>query len=155
MKRLLLLALLVAPVTFQSCKWIQKKRGRTDEQEMQLLHLKRMDSLKSDSIKSLQAELAFIKSTHQQLLDSIKKTGMTGTTGYKFHVIVGSFKNPQNVTSYKQYVQDKGFHPRVLKNEYGFQLVAAESFNNWRQAVGTLRELRENFEPNSWIYIEN
>ena len=123
-----------------------------------LLYQKKQDSLRfMDSIQSLRSKLSSLKSRNQRLLDSIRRESHTQQelTGYKYHIIVGGFKNSEYLNTYNRYVQEKGFQTKILRNEYGFNLISVESFNSWQKAVNTLEGLREDFEKKAWIHIEN
>ncbi len=154
MKRLLILALLIAPL-FQSCDFFQKKDLFSNNEDSVKVYQQKQDSLKYvDSIRELQQKVNHLKSQHRQLLDSLRNSRSDQPSGgsYKYHVILGSFKNPEYLKSYNQYVQDRGFETTILENQYSFQMVAVESTNSWQKAVRTLEELRKGFEKTAWIY---
>ena len=157
MKRLLLIIVITLPL-MQSCDFFQKKNMFTDNDDTAELYRDKQDSLEFvDSIKKLQNELAQLRMKHQQLRDSVsRKTTMKAQpkSGYKYHIIVGSFKTPDYLNSYNRYVKERGFDTRILRNKYGFNLIAVESTNNWQQALSTLEELQEGFEESAWLYVE-
>lgn len=155
MKKLLLLLVLAVPLT-QSCDFFQKKDMFSNNQDSLLLYQKKKDSLRyMDSIQSLRNKLSSLKRRNQRLLDSIKgESARKRSAASKYHIIVGSFKNPEYLNSYNSYVQEKGFKTKILQNEYGFSMIAVESFDSWSRAVRTLEELKESFEKTAWIYAE-
>ncbi|MEF8809505.1 MAG: hypothetical protein V5A47_01150 [Bacteroidales bacterium] len=155
MKKQLLLIFLLTGILIQSCDFFKKQDMFSNEPDSLLVYQKRRDSLRfMDSIQTLRNRLSSLKNRNQQILDSIRnETGRREPSGYKYHIIVGSFKNKEYLNSYNRYVQEKGFDTQILRNEYGFSLISVESFDSWRQAAKTLEEFRENFEETAWIYV--
>ncbi|MBS3808427.1 MAG: hypothetical protein KGY60_13055 [Bacteroidales bacterium] len=157
MKRFLLVLILTAPL-LNACDFFQKKNLFSDNDDSVQLYQEKQDSLEFvDSIKELQGQISQLKRENQMLLDSVRKSSPKGTTtsdGYRYHVILGSFKNKGYLNSYNRYVKEKGFSTHILKNKYGFHMVAVEPTNNWQAAVSTLKELKESFEESAWIYAQ-
>jgi|GEM_PF-755742 len=141
-----------------SCDFFQSKDLLSDDEDSLMLYEKKQDSLMFvDSIEKLQNQLSSIQQKHKKMLDSIKnsKTAEPSKSGYKFHIIVGSFRTQEYLDSYNQFIQEKGFKTRILKNEYGFKLISVESTNSWKAAVSTLEDIRNDIEETAWIYIES
>ncbi len=154
MKKLLIILILVIPLT-QSCDFFEKKDLFSNKRDSLLIYKKKQDSLRlMDSIQELKSKLSSLQRRNQQLLDSIREQPQRSSTGYRFHIIVGSFKTREYLNSYNRYVQEKGFDTQILRNEYDFHLISVESFNSWRQALNTLKQIRRNFEKTAWIYVE-
>ncbi|MFP4620732.1 MAG: SPOR domain-containing protein [Bacteroidales bacterium] len=157
MNRIFLLLMLTI-LLFQSCDFFQKNDMFSNERDSLLLYRKKQDSLRfMDSIKVLQNKLSSLKNRNKRLIDSLRNEPITRSesSGYNYHLIVGSFKNPEYLNSYNRYVREKGFETKILRNKYGFSLIAVESFNSWRQAASSLEELRESFEKTAWIHVED
>jgi cell division protein FtsN len=142
----------------QSCDFFQKKNMFSGDSDTARIYREKQDSLEFvDSIKNLQNRIARLQVRNQQLRDSVRATRQDvrgSTSPYRYHVIVGSFKNQEYLNSYNRYIQEKGFSTRILQNRYGFHLVAVESTNNWNQALDTLEELQKGFLESSWLYVE-
>jgi len=157
MKRLLLLLVLTAPL-LHSCDFFQKKDLFSDNDDSVKLYQEKRDSLAFvDSIKDLQDRISQLKRENQMLLDSMRKRSQktaTQRSGYRYHIILGSFKNKEYLNTYNRYVKEKGFKTHILKNRYGFHMVAVEPTNSWQTAASTLDELKESFEKTAWIYVE-
>ncbi len=153
-----ILASLILTFIISSCDFFQSKNLFSDDEDTLLLYQKKQDSLRFvDSIKKLQGQLNTVKQRHKSILDSLKKSQSSQATSsqYKFHVIVGSFRNPEYLKSYNQFIQEKGFKTTVLKNQHGFKLISVESTNSWNSAVSTLENIRNDIEKSAWIYIES
>ena len=145
-------------LTISSCDFFQSKNLFSDDEDSLMLYEKKQDSLMFvDSIEKLQNQLTTIRHKHRNMLDSIKSSnaGEPTKTGYKFHIIVGSFRTQEYLNSYNQYIQEKGFKTNILKNDYGFRLISVESTNSWKSAVSTLENIRDDIEETAWIYIES
>ena len=157
MKRLLLLLVLTTPL-LHSCDFFQKKDLFSDNDDSVKLYQEKRDSLAFvDSIKDLQDRISQLKRENQMLLDSMRKRSRKTATqggGYRYHIILGSFKNKEYLNSYNRYVKEKGFKTHILQNRYGFHMVAVEPTNSWQTAASTLGELKESFEKSAWIYVE-
>jgi hypothetical protein len=157
MKKIILSAFILTLI-FSSCDFFQSKNLFSDDEDTLMLYQKKQDSLRFvDSIKKLQKQLSSVRQRHKTMLDSIKKSQgpQAKKSQYKFHIIVGSFRNQEYLQSYNQFIKDKGFKTTILKNQYGFRLISIESTNSWRSAVSTLEDIRNDLEKNAWIYIES
>jgi len=154
MKKLIFIIILALPLT-QSCDFFEKKDLFSNNKDSLLLYKKKQDSLRlMDSIQELRSQLSSLQRRNQRLLDSIRQQPQSSSTGYRYHIIVGSFKTREYLNSYNRYVQEKGFDTQILRNEYDFNLISVESFNSWRQALNTLEQIRQDFEKTAWIYVE-
>jgi len=157
MKKIILTSLILAFIV-SSCDFFQSKNLFSNDEDTLMLYQKKQDSLRFvDSIKKLQKQLSSVRQQHKAMLDSIKNAqGAHATKSeYKFHIIVGSFRNQEYLKSYNQFIKEKGFKTTLLKNKYGFKLISVESTNSWKTAVSTLKNIRNDIERNAWIYIES
>ena len=157
MKRILILLVLTLPL-LNACDFFQKKNMFSENDDSVQLYKQKRDSLEFvDSIKELKGQITQLKRKNQRLLDSVRKSKpREAATGdqYRYHIILGSFRNKQYLNSYDRYVQEKGFKTHILKNEYGFHMVAVEPTNSWSTAISTLKDLKENFEESAWVYVQ-
>lgn len=154
MRRLLLISIMVL-LGFTSCDFFQSKNLFSNDDDS-ILMKKRQDSLElADSIRTLHNELESLRQAHNRLLDSIKHekpASATSTAGNKYHIIVGSFRNQKYLNSYNKFIQEKGFQTNILQNEFGFKLISVDSYNNWNDALRTLKGIKEDLEETAWIY---
>lgn len=157
MKRFLVLLVLIAPF-FNSCDFFQKKNLFSDNDDSVRLYQEKQDSLAFvDSIKALQKQVSQLRRENKKLLDSVRKDAQQGSSardGYRYHIILGSFKNQEYLNSYNRYIKQKGFKTHILKNKYGFHMVAVEPTNSWQKASSTLNELKQGVEESAWVYVE-
>ncbi|MFO8236499.1 MAG: hypothetical protein R6U04_13965 [Bacteroidales bacterium] len=159
MRQLLLLSIAML-LAFSSCDFFRSKNLFSNADES-LLQEKRKDSLKYvDSIRTLHNEIEHLRQAHNRLLDSIEgekvgKKTTTSTSGNKYHIIVGGFRNQEYLNSYNEYIQDRGFRTNILQNDYGFKLISIDSYSNWNSAARTLKDIQEDLEDSAWIYIQS
>lgn len=143
-------------LNLSSCDFFQSKNMFSNGEDTLMHYKMKQDSLRFvDSIQKLQGKLQHMRNRHQTILDSLKKAKSTNKSDYKFHIIVGSFRNKEYLDSYNQYITDKGFKTTILENQHGFKLISVESSNSWRKSVATLNSIRDDLDQNAWIYIDN
>ena len=103
--RKIILTSLILTFILSSCDFFQSKNMFSDDEDTLMLYQKKQDSLRFvDSIKKLQNQLSSVKQRHKAMLDSIKKSQgpQAKKSQYRFHVIVGSFRNSEYLKSYNQ-----------------------------------------------------
>ena len=76
--------------------------------------------------------------------------------GSRFHVIVGSFRDPANAQRMKTRLSERGYRPAELLFKNGFLCISAESFNQLPDAQESVRRLRSMDETlTPYIYDAN
>lgn len=71
----------------------------------------------------------------------------------KFSIIVGSFITPEYAKGLAEVYRKKGYDARIIKMEGSrFELVSAESLDNYRKAISRLKYFQGNEEVDTWIY---
>ena len=71
----------------------------------------------------------------------------------KFSIIVGSFITPEYAKGLAEVYRKKGYDTRIIKMEGSrFELVSAESIDNYRKAISRLKYFQGNEEVDTWIY---
>ena len=160
MKKVLIL-LIVVPFAFSGCKFINekilKKGGGNLEEQVSNLEQKL-----SEKEAEYEGSLAQLQRESQAMIDSIimyyenelKSKGKnyspaaTGT----YYLIVGSFKTPGYAERYSAKIAGMGYRTQIVKVGH-WNLVAAESYNNLREALNGLSIVRSNVAVTSWIYV--
>lgn len=78
------------------------------------------------------------------------------SSGYKYYIVAGSFKNEQNAMDYKDKLSDENFPAMVIrKPDSDFFFVAYNQFGNLDQAKVALGDIVEYQNENAWIYRGN
>ncbi len=161
MKKILVLlpAMLFA---FSGCKFINEKilKKGSDTLEVYVYHLeKQLETQKQD----YQASLDDIRQESQARIDSIIQyyenelssgggkytTAASGT----YYLIVGSFITPAYAEDYSARITGMGYQSEIVRTGR-WNLVAAESHSNLRDALDGLSRVRSDITGSSWIYVD-
>ncbi|HAM10467.1 MAG TPA: hypothetical protein DDY34_14905 [Bacteroidales bacterium] len=103
-----------------------------------------------DSIRRAQEALLAIEMARQDSLRRAEEELLAN----KYNIIVGSFITPEYARSLAEEYKNKGYNVRILPMPGGrFELVSAESFDQFRPAVAKLKDYQENIVVDAWLYI--
>jgi cell division protein FtsN len=177
MKKLLYLLLPVTMlVTFNSCEWFNTVfLGRPSLAEM--ARLAKIEQLRKDSLTRqfdettepeqqpadvAETPVAQEPATDASVVAEISEpteapaAQIDGTTE-RYHVIVGSFKVPENAERMAQVLKSKGYTPKVLLLKNGFRCVSVSSHEQPQTAYSSVTKvLTEDFCPDDvWVYDKN
>lgn len=73
---------------------------------------------------------------------------------YKYHIIAGAFKEPENAIKKVDLLKEKGFSASIIGlNKWGLTQVSYASFNNKRDAINTLNSIRKKDNKHAWLFI--
>ncbi len=75
--------------------------------------------------------------------------------GYRYFVIIGSFRNKNNAQQYQKDMGEKGFSSVLLRNEEGFYRVSVMATDNIETARGEIRRIRTGYpeHEDTWLLI--
>jgi cell division protein FtsN len=75
---------------------------------------------------------------------------------HRYFVIIGSFRNQDNVMKYQGQILRKGFNSEVVKNEAGFYRVSVMSTDEKEIARDEIRRIRSVFAEHydTWLLIQ-
>ncbi len=152
----------IALITLTGCEFINTKilgkPSKAEIEQMRLDSIRIADSLKiADSI----AKAKFEEEEAVRIADSIAQAEIEAKKAEKarnkFHVISGSFKTPKFADQYKdRMINHYGYEDtRILQNEYGFKLVAIQSFPDKNEALQGLRQIRNEGKFQVWLHTSN
>jgi hypothetical protein len=154
MRHLTAVILVALLVVLPSCKYF-KGRGLFGRKAdtMAVWHA-RQDSIRvADSIRNAQARLMAEENARA---DSLRKIGeeQKAVTS-KYNIIVGSFITPEYAKRLAEDYRKKGYNTNIIKMEGSrFELVSAEAYDNFKQALLRLKEFQSNIEVDAWMYIK-
>ena len=160
MKKVLFL-LIISSITFSGCKFINEKilKKGSDTLEVYVYNLEQQLRNKD---AEFQGSLAQMQWESQARIDSIiryyeselssKGGKFTSAASGTYYLIVGSFKTPDYATNFSAKVADMGYTSEIVQVGY-WNLVAAESYSNIREALNGLEIVRSGVAVNSWIYV--
>jgi hypothetical protein len=72
--------------------------------------------------------------------------------GGRYYMIVGCFTVQRNTDKYVEKLKGMGYNPQVISGGNNFQMVAAKSYNNYRESVSEIDKFRNDVTPNAWVY---
>ncbi|ANW97372.1 hypothetical protein AXE80_14175 [Wenyingzhuangia fucanilytica] len=73
---------------------------------------------------------------------------------YKYHIIAGAFKAPENAVKKVDLLKEKGFKASIIGlNKWGLTQVSYASFNDKRDAINTLNTIRKKDNKHAWLFI--
>lgn len=79
--------------------------------------------------------------------------GDANSMNYKYHVVVGSFKNQDNAKNLKATLNNEGNQALVVVNEQGMFRVLIASFDTYAEARAQINAIKERF-PDSWVLVQ-
>ena len=77
----------------------------------------------------------------------------TAAINYKYHVVVGSFKNRDNAKRLQQNLNNEGNNAVIVVNEHGMYRVLLQSFNEYQDARGKINQINNRF-ADAWVLVQ-
>jgi hypothetical protein len=151
MRHLSAVILIVLLAIMPSCRFFGGKGSAKKKAEAALMA--RYDSTRvADSLKKVQDDLIAIENAN---LEAARKAEEEkASLAKKYNIIVGSFITPEYAQNFLEEYKKQGYDARILKVEGSrFELVSAESHDNFRTAVARLKEFQDTIQIDSWMYI--
>jgi len=70
----------------------------------------------------------------------------------EYHLIVGSFQEPENATLLIDRFRQNGYNPAIVgPSDNGYYRVSIAAYLKKSDALVELKKVRENFDPNTWL----
>ena len=160
MKKVLFL-MIIGSFAFSGCKFINEKilKKSSDTLEVYVYNLEQKLAAQE---AEYQGSLAQIQRESQAMIDSIimyyeneltsKGRRFSPAATGTYYLIVGSFMTPSYAGDYSAKVADMGYKSQILQVGH-WNLVAAESYTNLREALNGLEIVRSDIAATSWIYV--
>jgi hypothetical protein len=153
MRHVVIIFVIILLASASSCKYFKGKKLFGHKADTMVVWRARQDSLRvADSLKVVGERLQAIENAR---LDSIKVAEEKAAWEKKnrFSIIVGSFITHDYAQKLADAYRQKGFETRIIKMKNSrFELVSAESLDNYRKAISRLKYFQGNEEVDSWIY---
>jgi hypothetical protein len=146
---LLVLFLAVLP----SCKYFKNGGLFGKKKKALALMLARQDSVRvADSLRNVQEQLMALENAKQ---DSIRKADEERKAMQsKYNIIVGAFITPEYAKALTAEYKNKGYNAQIIPMTGSkFELVAAESHKDFRQAVKRLKAFQDTVLIDTWMYV--
>lgn len=108
---------------------------------------------------SSETELSTEKTTEEPIVEVEEKLVTVNNVvpePYKYFVIIGSFKNPNNARNYQRQIESDGFSSDLLKNEAGLFRVSVMASNDILEARKEIKRIRDKYPKYSdtWLLIQ-
>ena len=88
----------------------------------------------------------------QQPAAAVPSYNRTNAVSGTYYMIVGCFSVQSNADKYAEKLRGMGYTPQILKGG-NLQMVAAKSYDNYRDGVADLDKFRNEVSPNAWVYL--
>lgn len=152
MKRYIPVFLVCLILSATSCDRVKNFNPFRKKVDHTLIEQQRQDSIRQaqeQEARRMQEaeELARLESLRQ--MEEIEKQKPVRN----YHLIVGSFRNPDYASRFHQKIQSQGNDSQILMAKNGFHLVTMSSYDNFREAVKELRSMT-NAGQEVWLYID-
>jgi hypothetical protein len=69
-----------------------------------------------------------------------------------YYMIVGCFTIQQNAVNYAEKLRGLGYETQIIPGRDNFQMVAARTYDNYRESVAEIDKFRNEVSPNAWVY---
>ena len=86
--------------------------------------------------------------------DPVQTAQQYGAVGGRYYMIVGCFTLGTNADKYAEKISGMGYEAQIIPGNSNFQMVAARSYNNYRESVSEIDKFRNEVTPNAWVYLQ-
>lgn len=85
-------------------------------------------------------------------VQAVQSAQYSNATQGKYYMIVGCFTVTANADRYAEKMRGLGYESLIIPGNNNFQMVAARSYNSYRESVNELDKFRNEVTPNAWVY---
>ncbi len=156
MRRFITIIFLLFLILFPSCKNIRErglfgKKART----LEMLRAEQQRVRVADSLKRVENRL---KAIEEARLDSLRMAAEAEKAAFeaidKFNIVVGSFITPEYAQAWSEEYRKQGYDTRIIRmTDSRFELVVAESYNQFSKAVERLNVFQTTVDVDTWLYV--
>ena len=91
--------------------------------------------------------------------DTEKQTATPGVSrnkalSGKYFMIVGCFNVQSNADKFAEKLRGMGYEAQIISGKDNFQMVAAKSYDSYRESVADIDKFRNEVTPNAWVYLQ-
>ena len=112
------------------------------------------DSLNNKpEIENSQKEVSTpVKTASNNVGSTEKKTvSQTKSTGKRYYVVAGCFKNEAYADKYVKYLNTKGYNAEKFGMLGPLHAVCFTSYDSRKKAIAEMQKIRKDFEPHAWV----
>lgn len=152
MKRYLPIIIISLILTTTGCEKIKSINPFRKKVDHALIEKQRQDSIRlAQEAEEILRQEELARLEEQRTIEEAARLKALN----KYHLIVGSFKVPNNATRYHEKIRSKGHDSQIIMAKNGFHLVTINSYDNFRSAFNELRNMTRSGEQEVWLYIQN
>lgn len=156
MRTKLLLTLLLA-ISFTSCQFFDRVFNKDKAADTLVVWEAKQDSIKKAEVLKVKKIEEARRAKEKSIQDSLMRVKEMEAKN-RFHVIIGSFKVPNNADEFQKQVTNLGFNSaKIVESPNGFRMVSVAAFDTYSKAANEiLRINRSKAEPiEMWVYEGN
>lgn len=155
MRQLLAIVITVFLLVSPSCKFIKEKGLFGRKQDTLAAWQAKQESKRiTDSLRVIQERLEAIEIAKADSLKAIEDERIAWESKFKYNIIVGSFITPEYAKNHAETYRKMGYDPRIIKLPgTDFELVSAQAFDNFANAVVRLAQFQDTVDMNAWMYV--
>ena len=155
MRKALIFTLLLA-FTLSGCRFFDSFKGDKGEDTLVTWQAKQDSIKKAEMLRVKKIEEAR-RAKEIAIQDSLTRVREMEARN-RYHVIIGSFKVPNNANEFQKQMAKMGFqNPKIVESPNGFKMVSVGAFETYSKAANEiLRINRGKEEPvEMWVYKAN
>ncbi|MDX9846714.1 MAG: SPOR domain-containing protein [Tenuifilaceae bacterium] len=155
MRKALIFTLLLA-FTLSGCRFFERFKGDKGEDTLIVWQAKQDSIKKAEMLRVKKIEEAR-RAKEKAIQDSLTRVREMEARN-RYHVIIGSFKVPNNASEFQKQMAKMGFqNPKIVESPNGFKMVSVGAFETYSKAANEiLRINRGKEEPvEMWVYKAN
>lgn len=147
-----LAVLLILPV---SCKKIRERGFFGKKAKTLEMLLAQQDSIRvADSLKKVENRLRAVEEARLDSLVRAEQEKAVFETTWKYNIVVGSFITPEYALAWAEEYRKMGYDPQIIRmTDTRFELVVAESHEQYLRAFRRLEQFRDTVEIDAWLYV--
>jgi cell division protein FtsN len=152
MRKVIILTLLLA-FTFSGCQFFERFKKDKPSDTLAVWEA-RQDSIKKAEVLRVKKIEEARRAKEKAIQDSLMRVREMESRN-RFHVIIGSFKVPNNADEYQRQMAKMGFSdPKIVTSPNGFRMVSVGAYETYSKATNEiLRINRSKEEPiEMWVY---
>jgi cell division protein FtsN len=152
MRKALIFTLLLA-FTLTGCRFFERFKSDKGDDTLVAWQVKQDSIKKVEMLKAKRLEEAR-RANEKAIQDSLMRIREMEAKN-RYHVIIGSFKVPNNANEFQKQVAKLGFqNPKIVESPNGFKMVSVGAFETYSKAANEiLRINRSKEEPvEMWVY---
>ena len=112
------------------------------------------DTIPADEIVDSAAYYSEISNVNEANVSTSQPVARQSAMNGKYYMIVGCFTVGSNADKYAEKLRGMGYEAQIIPGNANFQMVAASSYNNYRESVSEIDKFRNNVTPNAWVFLQ-